>query len=384
MRVTHVVLLIAVFFTFCVASQAQQPVPLWTVDLSALPQYQDASQIGVKGDSCISFSKPDEVAVAFQFENPSAGSPANALVISLRVATGKLEGVHAWNKLEEFAGPFGKRLVLSPSGSTAGLLAIVGDKILRLSPRLDILAERSLPLNRVLDDGYPEQDSWNLVADAAAGQAVLVRTASESTQQDEHWISTTTLQDSVLTPVEDYSLRGIALIGESVIFNLYRSAEPVQIQKRGQPRRSLCASCTGFVNAAFGRGFILLSTSEAPHRSMYSVVDTEGNVVLQQSMPPPNNGIDFASGATLANRVAFFRGHLVQGPNGMQAENRFVVLDTDARKEIWQADLINIGEKKKIGNIIQTGFSTPRLALSPDGHMLAVLLGNTVEMFRIP
>lgn len=101
-------------------------------------------------------------------------------------------------------------------------------------------------------------------------------------------------------------------------------------------------------------------------------------------MPPPNNGINFASGATLANRVAFFRGGIVQGPNGMQAENRFVVLDTDARKEIWHADLIDIDEKKKIGNIIQTGFSTPRLALSPDGHMLAVLLGSTVEMFRVP
>jgi hypothetical protein len=384
MKFANVILLIAVLFTFCVVSQAQQPAPLWTVDLSAVPQYQDASQIGVKGDFCISFSEPDKVAVAFQFENPSAGSPANALVISLQVATGKLEGVRAWNKLEEFAGPFGKRLVLSPSGSTAGLLAIVGDKIFRLSPRLDILAERSLPLNRVLDDGYPEQDSWNLVADAAAGEAVLVRTPSESTQQDEHWISTTTLQDGVVTPVEDYSLVGIALTGESVIFNLYRSAEPVQIQKRGQPRRSLCASCTGFVNAAFGRGFILLSTSKAPRRSMYSVVDTEGNVIFQESMPPPNNGIDFASGATLANRVAFFRGGLVQGPNGLQAKNRFVVLDADARKEIWQADLIDIGEKKKIGNIIRTGFSTPRLALSPDGHMLAVLLGSTVEMFRVP
>jgi hypothetical protein len=184
--------------------------------------------------------------------------------------------------------------------------------------------------------------------------------------------------------VENYSLRGIAVIGESLIFNLYRSAEPVQIQKRGQARRSLCASCTGFVNAAFGRDFILLSSSDARHESMYSVVDTEGNVVLEESMPPPNNGIDLASGATLANRVAFFRGGLVQGPSGMQAENRFVVLDTDARKQIWQADLINVGEKKKIGNIIQAVFSTPRLALSPDGHMLAVLLGSTVEMFRVP
>ncbi len=384
MRVTHVILLVAVFFTFCPASQAQQQVPLWTVDLSAVPQYQDASQIGFKDDFCISFGNPDEVAVAFQFETPPAGGSANALVISLHAATGKLEGVRVWNKLEEFAGPFGKRLVLSPSGSTTGLLAIVGDKILRLSARLDILAERTLPLNHVLHEGYPEQDSWTLVGDGAAGEAVLVRTASESTRQDEHWISTTTLQDSVVIPVEDYSLRGIALIGEAVIFNLYQSPEPVQIQKRGQPRRTLCTSCIGSVNAAFGRGFILLSVSYAPHRSMYSVVDTEGNKVLQELMPPPNNGIDFASGATLANRTAFFRGGLVQGPNGMQAENRFVVLDTDARKEIWKADLINIGEKKKIGNIIQTGFSTPRLALSPDGHMLAVLLGSTVEMFRVP
>jgi hypothetical protein len=162
-----------------------------------------------------------------------------------------------------------------------------------------------------------------------------------------------------------YSLA--ALAGESVIFN-ENSENPdnVRIQPRGSAERPLCASCVGAVSSTFGKSLVFLSTKPG---ASYLVVDTGGQVLMTGGRRKSPDFISRSSGAANRNRVAYLYG-----------ATHLAVLDIDVKREVWDHEAVS--QPESIGNM-GTRFTAPRIALSPDGHKLAILTSRTVSVFNI-
>jgi hypothetical protein len=65
-------------------------------------------------------------------------------------------------------------------------------------------------------------------------------------------------------------------------------------------------------------------------------------------------------------------------------EDTIVVLDVDAKKEIWRLALHQQPIISDIGRFVEESFTSPRLALSPDGKKLVVISGTVLSIFEIP
>jgi hypothetical protein len=59
-------------------------------------------------------------------------------------------------------------------------------------------------------------------------------------------------------------------------------------------------------------------------------------------------------------------------------------VDTDAKKEIWEYERTMVIDKSQVGSFQVTAFTPPVIALSPDGHKLAILATGVLEVYFIP
>jgi hypothetical protein len=374
-----------------VASFAGAPMSVRTLDLSTLAAYRDASTApGIRKDSLgITFADDSTIFVSAQFEFwPESGgkfsiktqhASYNTAVLSVDVQTGTSHNAQVWQGWE------GSPAILDGSkihsSGNSGCLVAIGNQLLSLSHTLDVVATRDLQLNRVQFNGYPQQDQWTLLTDSRSRRALLVRfpfTPEETTQVqgDAHWISVDTLEDQSSFSVRQWDWSGAAIVGDAVVFNELRANhQPASIQVNDEEPRPLCADCFGGVEGTFGSGLIFLRG-----QNQFWVTDSSGAILYhEKGIGGKADTIGGVTGAVTSNRVAYVFGHL-----GRRLENTIIVLDMDAKKEVWHLDLHMQPVTTQVGGLVKESFPSTHLAISPNGRTLAIVSGTVLSMYEIP
>jgi hypothetical protein len=384
-RITKVAVA-ACFAAAIVSAAAQTPRAVWRLDLSTLGPYKDAA-ITTQGSSRgfdIDFADNDIVVVRTKFKSGlhhnADGSidpvVSNDVIFAIDAKEGVVRNFQAWKGWRgSDAVTLGGRFHVA--GDSTCLINI-GDRLLKLSPTLRVLAMRELPLKRTTFNGYRFQDSWWLLTDPRTKKGLLGLSpvsANGPVAPERHWISVQTLEDESPTSLAPGSVFG-TLVGDSVV---YSGGIPFKdtalIQRESEPPRPLCGQCVGQVIGSFGNGLIFLNT-----RHSHLVVDTDGKVYYRGGrLGGRADRIDADSGAITANRIAFEFGHL-----GRTLEVTVVVLDVDAKKEIMRFKVSQEPENEIVGRFVEEKFVAPTLALSPDGRKLAFLSGTVLSLFNVP
>jgi hypothetical protein len=385
-RVSHVVVLIFLASISCLPhglvfaiAQVTDIKPIASIRWNDIPEFRDASEIGDPSEMKLAFIDDDHLALGVLFESLPDMSASrdfrntivgNAVVAILNVKNGDSENARTWSGMKGTPA-FGGRLTLQ-STQQGNCLVGLGDRLYLLSRTLKQIAERTLPLNRVENNGYPFQDTWSLLVSPARNTGLLMQAGPDLAVKN-HWIDLRTLDDESVKPAPKYSLASLA--NDAVVIFNENSADgnKVQIQLRGLPPRPLCAACVGAVSTAFGKDFVLLATKPA---ASYIVATTAGEILMRETRGQTVETLRGGVGASTANRAAFLYGHV----SDMKGSTHITVLDADEKREIWNYDLSE--EPERIGNI-GLKFRTPVLAISPDGHKLAVLVSGQVQVFKI-
>ena len=354
--------------------------PTVTLRWADIQNVRSAAEIGDQETMTVAFLDGSHLVIGGLFQSsadPNAGRDFRetirriAVVAVVNAKTGQVEASKTWGPM---AGQpaFADKMNLLPTATGDSLVGI-GNKLYLMSAGLKQLAERDLPLNKVERNGYPYQDMWFIKVAPARKTALLIRTTPDYNAEN-HWLDLRTLKDHDVSPAPKYSSVALA-DDESIFFNDNGTdVDNVQILPRGTSRRALCPTCVGAVTSSFGKDLVLLSTKPA---ASYLVADTAGKVLLASTHGKNPEFVGPLVGAASVNRVAFQYGHLA----GARAVTHFTVLDADAKKEVWDYELSL--EPRKLGNM-GLQFTTPRVALSPDGHKLAIMTSDTLEVFDIP
>lgn len=369
---------------------ADQPKPVKKIALQDLPAYKEAAE----SDSArptklvVSFLDENEIVIFVEFEfqprHESDDSISlenahhNAAVLALNAASLAGEKSRVWKDLPGLP-PVQPGLPIRPTGNS-GCLLLLDNKLFSLSRMLEVSATRALPPNSSMHNGFMRQDQWQMLTEPQWHKALLVRfpfvSADTRKYGEAHWISPQTLEDELSVTVPRWEGEAV-LVHNSILFNeLNALNQPVQIQTNSEQPRPLCAECFGNAQASFGNGLVFLRGV-----NKYSVRDATGAYVFGKSgVGGRADRIDGIRGATVANRVAYHVGHL----GGSAAKETVVVVDAQAKKEIWRYELQLKSVTTKIDGFVKESLLGITLALSPDGKKLAVVDGDTFSLFDIP
>jgi hypothetical protein len=285
---------------------------------------------------------------------------------------GKVRNSRSWKNLAGEGAVSGKLGLLSADQSN--FLAAVHDRIFRFSPDLNVQAERLLS-----NDQDPDHDAWGSIVDPKGRSAMLMRFTHTLKEQDS-WISPTTLLDKETPATANRYLYSYAeLMDRYLVFNnnptnpRSTNSDLVFVQERDQQPHPLCDQCTGVVLTTFGSGYVFLISHPG---ASYRVADLSGNIILEQKHGDAQTSRVHAAGASDANRIAlwYVDRDIV----------RFAISDTDARKEIWNYHQGAIWNKAQVGSFHVTEFVAPTIALSPDGHKLAILMIGLLRIYAVP
>jgi hypothetical protein len=271
---------------------------------------------------------------------------------------------------------------IHPTG-TSGFLINVGDELLSLSHDIEIVGRRELPLNPVQFNHFEHQDQWRILTDPRTKTALLAHFPFAPYLEgraygdgDAHWISVESLEDTSSFPVPLWSGDEAALIGDSLIFGEFKAAKPTQIRINNQNPRPLCTECRGGVAETFGNGLAFLVRP-----NQYWVTSTTGTILFhRKGVGGRGDTIDATAGAVTSNRTAFLYGHLGR----RRMEDTIVILDVDAKKEIWRLAFHQEPIVTDFGRLVEESFPSLSFALSPDGKKLAVISGTVLSIFEIP
>src|SRR4030095_3276311 len=140
-----------------VATSSEKTVrPSSSVKVADMQAFHDAETIGDASASVVTFLDNDRFAFGALFSSlPDANAGrefratirSNAALAVVDAKSGTIQQVKLWSALKEQSAMF-EQLALVPDGS-GGMLFALGDRLVRLSPNLEQLAERPLPLNRI-------------------------------------------------------------------------------------------------------------------------------------------------------------------------------------------------------------------------------------------
>jgi hypothetical protein len=372
-----------------IASPTDTPKAARTLDISSLPAFRDVAE-GSRGSGreptiSAAFLDDSTIAVFVQYEYWPDGSQNPRVYDTAVLTIDALNGTSLKSQVRK--GSHGLTPMLYTSGihptGTSGFLINIGDELLSLSHDLEVVGRRELPLNRIQFNHAEHQDQWRILIDPRTKTALLAHFPFVSDQKDRafgdgdaHWVSVETLEDKSSFPVPLWSGNKAALIGNSLIYGEFKAAKPTQIQINNQKPRPLCTECRGGVAETFGNGFAFLVRPNE-----YWVTNTTGTILVHKTgVGGRGDSIGGVSGGVTSNRVAFMYGHLGR----RRLDETVVVLDVDANKEIWRLALHQEPITIDLGTIVGESFTSPRLALSPDGKRLAVISGTVLSIFEIP
>lgn len=365
--------------------------PSASLRISDLKPVREISEIGQMSKQEVVFLDDKRLLLARMFssipENLSGEEfnqavRSNLVLLVLDPRSGQIQESRQWLGIQG-KGIVGNRMLLVADREGGAILGMDHD-LLRLSGKLKTTATRMLEANPVERNGYTHYDSWSLHVAASGNPALLIQYHSLG-RIINHWISPATLRDESSEPAPNYSL--VTLVGTAVVFeeNKYDPRRPhtptsILVSPRGLEPRPLCAECSDGVPVGFGNSLVFVETEPS---GSYLVADLNGNILYRGAHLHSTDHyprIESAAGAANANRIAF-----TYGPStfvaGRSMNLHIAVLDADLKKEIWDQPL-EIQPERVGNNGIQ--MSAPLLALSPDGHTLAVLANGVLETFAIP
>jgi len=374
-----------------IASTAHAPSAVRTLDLGSLAAYRDAAEGPGLQSHGVSLAFLDDSTIAvfaqFQFIPESGevsgrirGTHYNTIVVTIDAQNGINQKSQVWKESPGLPTIhfFGAGI---HSTGTPGCLVILGNQLLSLSQTLEVVARRDLPQRPTFFKGFMRQDQWIVLTDPRTKKALLVHFPYEPgtvgrNLGDAHWISVDTLEDQSSISVPRWQGDGAALVGDSVISNeLGAKHRPPQVQINDEEPRPLCAECFGGVQGSFGNGLLFLRGLNE-----YWVSDSQGTILYRKKgVGGRADTIGGISGAITTNRVAYHFGHLGRG-----LEETAVVLDVDAKKEIWRYELHQEAVRTEVGGFVRESFPSPTVALSPDGKKLAIVSGTVLSVFDIP
>lgn len=368
---------------------SQPPSKVVSVDLRSLSPIHALGPLIESGGHAVTFLDQDHIALALSFpspppnsQHPSRESFHTLLILVLNAKTGKAESSRSWLDL---VGGADQRTNLAHAKS-GELLLLLGSRLLRLSSTLETRAERALD----------PADYWYLMVSSSGDSALLLQTSpSDLDSIQAHWISTQTLADVKRAPGKRVPtvLTDNAIIYSPIPRPPYNEGSlkdktPLVLDDQGQTT-PLCASCPGVALAAFGDGFVVVGHEPF---SSYSIVDRKGALIFNANHGGQVDSVIRAATAfSTANRIALLYGHIGDARPGPErtsfsdppthiAENTIIVFDADKLAEIVQMPVSDFGEWS--GN--QMSFITPKLGLSPDGKLLAVLYTSALQVFQLP
>ncbi|MFY9731638.1 MAG: hypothetical protein WB723_17045 [Candidatus Acidiferrales bacterium] len=353
---------------------------LWSIDLRHLPQIAAMGPLSEAGGNTITFLDQNRIALDLNFPASVPAGQSNltenahkTLLIVVDAKTGNVEGSRSWPEVKGGA----YNTINWGHANSGDLLLLRENHLFLLSSALELLADRALD----------RTDLWYLLVDSSGSSALLLRTAHDNYDSVmNHWISTSTLKDLRVTPGVRGSTGSTLVVNESVIFNpivrppydsnSLKEVPPKIFDRNGQTRQ-LCASCPGAAIAAFGHDFIVVAHHP---RASYSVVNARSEeIIFDATHGDEGDGGLLASAAfSTSNRIALQYGHIDLARR--TSEDTLIVFDADKRSEIMRMNLSYAGQT--VGN--HTSFTTPRLAMSPDGKLLAVMGADTLQVLKIP
>jgi len=364
-----------------------KPKHIWTTELNRLPEVKNTGPVDANTRFFLTFTDNSHLAVGLFFPLRVNGilpgrTPAQrsrTLILMVDGLTGKTLHFRGWNDFQ------GEPAVIDGydmrPANTNELLVVVGNDVLRLSPELEVLAQRSLVRSAQEKHGLTYYDYWNLVASPAGNFALLIHKGLDECCEN-HWISTRNLADDKRLVGPNSLSSTLLMENGAIVFNTAGDAHhrlfASKLEHEGPPQL-LCSSC-GAVFTAFGKDLILLGLAQ--HSVSYIIVDIDGTEFYRTNLGHGADRVLQVSGSSATNRVALLCGSLrTSFLRGWRDTNRIVVLDADVKHKVVEID--SSGEGEHPGNDWQV-FNTPRLALSPDGTRLAILRGSTLELLAIP
>lgn len=365
-------------------ARSREEQPSASVKVSDLQPIRKVSSIGPLAKARLVFLDNERLLFAAMFSSVPGNIyddqlQSNLAVVVLSGATGQLEGSRQWMGVNG-RGILGDRLVVLADRSGGAVLG-VGDNLLHLSSNLKSTATRLLTSNPVERNGYMYYDSWGLRIGTQGGPALLTQQHPFGGTTN-HWISLATLRDQASEPGPNYAT--VILVGTSVVFkeNKYDphnpyAQTPILVQERGLKPHPLCGNCSDSVAGTFGSQLMFVETQPS---GSYMVTDLNGNIVFRGNHSHGTDRISGTAGAAKANRIAFVYGPSTFVPSHSM-KLRLAVLDADLKKEVWDQSVEIRPEREGSSGIQMTG---PLLALSPDGHKLAVLANGLLQTFSIP
>lgn len=364
--------------------------PITSINAYHLEVVRDASKIGPLAKQELAFLDNKRLLLATMFSSvPESllgkelkeSVTSNLALAVLDANSGQIRQSRQWLGIKG-SGIVADRMLVVPD-LTGGAFLGMDCSLLHLSSKLVPVARRSLEANAIERNGFTYRDSWVLSIGFRGETALLSQTHPFGGITD-HWISPATLKDEESEAAPDYA--SAMVVGTSVVFQQSNrelrhpyARMPILVRQRKVKSHALCAECFGIPAATFGNRLIFIKSGST---GSFLVADLDGKVLYsgpQRGSPSRNSSIGHVAGASHANRVAF-----TYGPStfvaGRPMNVHIAILDADLKKEIWD-EPVEI-RPERVGNIgIQT--TAPLLALSPDGHTLAIIANGLLEIFQI-
>jgi hypothetical protein len=285
----------------------------------------------------------------------------------------------SWSDVPVHQSDRGPLRILNLAGGR--LLVQLGSLLKLLSAELEEIGQRDL-------GAISSTDTWIANAGAAGDAVVLLHyNASDETSCEFRWISLETLADTLVQSVPP-CLPWFAIGDKTIYFSPLRSLsngaaawdarasqESASALERGSAKEQILCSACGIPKAVVsGDVFLTLNPWAA-----FSIVSPQGDVKYRGKYGTANDSINAVAVAKGSNLFAFGFGHLGNGWMRSRAVYRAVVVDAKSMRSVLELETNGYSEKN--GKV--ESWSSPALALSPDGSRLATLEGPRLSVLPL-
>lgn len=366
------------FLTLTYSALSQTAIKLWSVDLSKDQDFRRRSQASeaVLRSPTLDFLNEDQIIVAFDDDAMSIPSPEMTPfgfhVLEVGAASGSLGGKLSFKVLVDTS--------QAEATDDGNFLVLAGEDLKKFSPLFKELSSLPTPLKlhgqptdqRLGQRSYlnPRYESWHMKV-ATGGKEVALAHVKNPHEMEVSWlrIGDFTLIDTAQgTP---FNQERISTMGQEVwLF-------PREWAKRLLSSGELLPLCTHCLGAHFLTDDLVF----LDERDKYEIKTISGETRARGKLQIGAFPFSQASNAT---RFAYATGH-AKG-SGFPLRTHFAphmevkVFDWGTMKQIGE---ISFDRTEQPENSVSSGFKESAIALSPDGRRLLVLIGSTLNLYKL-
>jgi len=334
---------------------------LWVLDLGSVPSYR---QLRVQGTevaraASVVFVDSNTVAVTYRVISARSSTDATDGISFFDASSGVFRDSLQWSGHDRFSADRNFiRLLPTRKGD---FLVVVGRSIRHYSALHKETSVRTLALG--------DNSNWEWVVRVApGGDTALLKRFGPGANED-HWISTETLEDRsvVAAPFYGYGYE----VGQGFVVYTTQGGttdrNQIRIHTSTGEDKILCPDCKG---GAFGIVGDRIFFGRLPTGSAM-IAKTDGTVLLRKTLSSVRAPLGQVSVARDSGDVAFYASFLKSGlAREFHAKSTIVVLNALTLQERRRFDFDEPGEE---GDGNSQKFLSPILAISPDGAKLALL-----------